>query len=411
MGIQLDPPGAEGAQWDNMVTRPGGVPVGQGPNENEYFSPDAAKNAIKNLSKDEIDAVLEGDLFLSPIGTQLKLVMHSSPTNLVQTQLDNLDPSSPTIPLIKKFIEISENLLRQGNIIAAQGTQGAKKQIEGMAEANKDGFAPLTAVEQQKQAEGVTAGIGALNADDITARKTKLDKAYSEGASALANVQTSSNKWLAGNAYVEFLVNYWEMLLMLKESKIVDSRIEIAGIEMFMELAKNAADAIMDRAHEAFVMKIVSAVMAAVNIVVIAVTTAVSVAMTMRMKAEQKQTVKDSDSPGGTREMTKAEVRLHNKKLEGSWYGTMTMQSIQQGLTNSTKVIDNIVGAIQELNMAKYEALKEMLVAYRQMAQMQFDKSAEAFKSNSELITQVIQQIDQIRAKLQEAIVAMYKKS
>jgi len=140
------------------------------------------------------------------------------------------------------------------------------------------------------------------------------------------------------------------------------------GMNLVLELARATADVIMELAKINQMVHIVTAVMSAVAIVV---------------------------SIGG----------LGISFSKG--FGTSAIDigsMIGQLGAQLEKMATAAVQAATDLTIAEKEGKKEVLQAYRQIAQHQMDKAGEAFKADAEQINALIQALDKIRDGLQQAI-------
>lgn len=370
--ISLNPPDASGDPYSNNVTRPGGVPLGGG-----GVNPNTVLNKILGYSQtDTMESAAPADVkaFLAGFNIGIQLFQNSlSPEQQIQLQTDNLDPANPAASIIMKYVKLSDDALKAGNLAGTSVT---------------------TTELRDTQATNNVQG--------------------TENAAATEKTHATSpkgNPWLAGNAYTQFVVSYFALVAILKDMKAIDSQLEIQGMQQVYDLAKQTAETIMAAAKERAMMHIMEAVIAGVSTAVTLGLTAVSVAQTSKMAVEKDGALDPRDSSGTKTFETKADAQKYNRDLAGGKLGTVT---IQQGylpaLQTGSKTMDSIVQAIFELKAAYYDALKEILQAYRTIAQQQMDRASDSFKSESDLITQVIQQLDQMRQKLFEAIAASLRR-
>jgi hypothetical protein len=209
------------------------------------------------------------------------------------------------------------------------------------------------------------------------------------------------NAWFAGTPYVAFLTYYQEMLRALMEMKEVDGKTQVTSMNMMVELAEDTAEAILDAAETRFWEHIAMAIVDGASACMTMVLTFASVAAMAKQKPEVE--VKPTKGGAGVKAqkgMTVEEVKQYNLK----WQRISTLfEGASRASQSAEKSINNVIQGVMELKAAQYEAQKEMLQTFRQVQQTQADRSLELFRQNSELITQLIQQIDQMRSKIIEA--------
>lgn len=380
--FQLPPPPPGSDQWgENPVKRVKGPAFGEGDNTIPGLVDSSSPTKTGTLSFDQLQS-LEGEAL--ELGTQLGLTFAFSIESAKQEALNQigLNPGSPAIPILRNFISLADDMLKKGDLHSALGAQAAEEYLEQISPTERGKTRNTSAV----------AGPG--NAD-------------AAAAAARVSYVVVGNPWLRGNAYTAFLVNYAEMLRILKQAKEADGKIQLAGMAMFMELAHNTADTIMEAAKEKQMMYIAQAVCAAVTIAITIGTTAASCIQTSRMKAEVASS--PSTQSKGEMKAEVAQIKLRNEKLQGGLGGVNFWQAMQQVGISSGKFTDSLLSAIFEPIIAKYEALKELLSAWRQMAQQQQEHSGDSFKQETDTIAATIQALDQMRAKLQEAIANSFK--
>ena len=376
--LGLPPPKSSGDQYANLVSRPGGPPLGEG--DNTVKKGTAKATGEPSSIQDVLEEIKLAEANLPPelLGLNFGISMKSIGI-MAQNQLDTLDPTNPSVPILLKYIQIVQNFeLASGDLVGALGTQGAQKLAERQKIAVGDNDAKVAGA-ANVQANAATANdpVGAANVQ----------------SSAVAATSSAANPWLSGNSYVAFQINYWLMLKALKEMKEVEGKTQVASLDMMVELAKDTAEAILDAAETRFWEHIAMAIVDAVSVGITIGFTVASVASTMKMKAE----VGDADGSGF--KSSKA-IKVRNMKLQAISQG---FEGLSRATQSAEKSADNIIQGVLELKAAQYDALKEILQTYRQMQQMQADRALESFKQNTEMIAQLIQQLDQMRSKIMEA--------
>lgn len=376
----LTPPNSSGDPFSKLATDVNGVPIGD--------KPDTAKIISQFLGYSEKDTIGSAlDEILDLVG-QLNAATGVSMSD-VQNYLNTLDPTQPNLPPIRALLIISERALEAGKIGGLQfSVQQATNpdadaalisgQVDAVAEKasdeaeNKQTTAAANTVagsEDEADAKTRAANASALIATDIEAARDNVNTPTTN--ISLNFNTTGGNKWLAGNVYVAFLVEFMELQRILMQNKVVQGQVELQGMNLTVELAKTTADMIMDIAKTNQMIHIVTAVMAAVSIVASAVA--------LGMSAGGKLTFEQSTM-----------VTTMSSQLE-----KMTTAALQ---------------AATDITIAEKEGRKEVLQAYRTIAQQQTEKSAEAFKASTDAIVSLLQVLDKIRDGLQQAVAASLRK-
>lgn len=248
LNISLPPPGQGGndEQYSQLaVNLRTNKPVGQDPDDP---GPDSSKAFNANLTAvfgDDIDSLEEAQDITNKLNINLQLGGSIKKAEAaMQEELDTLDPSNPRVPILGKYIDICDKLL------------------EG------------------KSIPGVTFAVG----EDIDGTYLQID-ADGVGAPAAAAAPTThlsgkvgGNPWLAGNAYVTFLINFITLAKLMMQNKAVESKAELASITMMFELGNLAASQIRKAGENAAEMHRVAAITAAITAGVTALTTTISAA-------------------------------------------------------------------------------------------------------------------------------------
>lgn len=409
--IGLVAPKEVGKQYMDPVTRPLGAPLGEG----DDGSPQGLKGSPKaqEVFKDTLESVSSTDASLSPevLGFNLAIGLQGFQV-LAQQQIDNLDPASPAIVLLPRLAQVYQNmLLNAGDLVGAQGAFGASKLViehkisqgetaSDISGLKTDGKSEITGAPATNEDIKVnTSGLKANGKDvDIGAPPTNEEVTNAFAAAVAETPGTGKIAWMAGTSYTAFLVNYWEMMSILKEMKALDGKIQIEGMNMMVQLAKDTADAIMDAAETRFWEHIAMAIVDGVSAGVTVAMTAASVGFTMKMKAEMDTDVKQKG--GTTKTVTADEIKVSNIKWQAMAAGA---GGLGQATGSAEKAIDNVIQGAMELEASKYDAIKEVLQAFRQVMQMQADRAQDSFNKNSDLIKELLNQLDQMGAKIQEA--------
>ncbi|MBA3816317.1 MAG: hypothetical protein H0X29_07330 [Parachlamydiaceae bacterium] len=125
---------------------------------------------------------------------------------------------------------------------------------------------------------------------------------------------------------------------------------------------------------------------------------------------QHKVEVNPSDGkPSIVRE--KADVQTANQARSAEiqkW--SMIGNSSREVLNQSAKSVEEFMKAGLEIEKAQADALKAIYETIARLISHGMDKASEGFKANHDLLAQLIQQLDSIRAKLQEAISASLRK-
>lgn len=107
---------------------------------------------------------------------------------------------------------------------------------------------------------------------------------------------------------------------------------------------------------------------------------------------------------------TAAEVKADNavRKINADT-AQMKWQGLQQFSTKIGESAKEFLSAGLELKKAEAESLKEIFATISRMISHGMERASASVDANSQMITQTLQQLDQIRAKLQEAISTSYR--
>lgn len=523
LDMSLPPPSGDGEQYNNLVVKAKtNKPVGDG----DDFP--ALDKTIKAVFGDDIDSLEEAQDLASRFN--LNLQIGKSLTNAkatMQEELDNLDPSNPRVPILGKYIDVCDKLL------------------EG------------------KSIPGVNFAIG-LNIDGSTFVEMDIDK-VGVAAAPKTNITgtVGGNPWLAGNAYVNFMVTFMTLAKLMMLNMAVESKAEVASLGMMFELGNLAAKQIITSGEQAAEMHKIAGITAAISAATTGITTLASAKgmwknrmrpepteaqsfqkinangkppnlnneyhprldangkplMTAKPKYIQTEdgTVYRNEPPpkykswrpnengkfsapvdkyghpyldrgatplepsnprtgfvnpsadaagikgvhrpgsaadvsqrnmdnGGGGERPPVDSKMspsyeqqkvqskpaanpddpdekfvvteksdihHDNELRSQAYQKYSMfgQSARDFSSQTTKSVEEFMKIELEIKKAQAEALKEIFSTLSRLASHALDRASEGLKSNNELFAQLIQQLDSIRAKLQEAINAALKKS
>lgn len=409
--IGLVAPKEVGKQYMDPVTRPLGKPLGEGDEDAQGLK---GSPRAQEIFKDTLEAISTTDASLSPeaLGFNLAIGLLGF-QNIAQQQIDNLDPASPAIILLPRFAQAYQNLLLSaGDLVGAQGAFGASKLVIDHKIAQGETAGDISGLKTDGKSGIAGAGNEDLktNNSDLktnghTSEDTKTNNSdlKTDGITNEEVTTPGGNPWMAGTSYTAFLVNYWEMLSILKEMKELDGKIQVEGMNMMVQLAKDAAEAILNAAETRFWEHIAMAIVDGVSAGVTVAMTVVSVGAQTRMKAEVDTDVQVKGGPakGGTTKTVKAEqIKVNNMKWQAVSAGAA---GLGQASGSMEKAVNNVIQGVMELEAAQYDALKEVLQAYRQVMQMQADRGQDSFNKNTDLIKELIQQIDRMGQVIQEA--------
>ncbi len=219
-----------------------------------------------------------------------------------------------------------------------------------------------------------------------------LDKAV-DGLSAgnAADVATvniirpsGGNPWLAGNAFLQFQLAFNDLQRILMMNTVVQGRVELAGMKMNVDLAKQTSDAIMAIARMNMMVHIATAVMSAASM-------AISIGGLAGGSIAAR-----GNTPG-------AQGRA-GPFNETQW-------NVAGGMgAGLEKTSTSIVQAMTSTLIAEKEGMKEILQAYRTISQHIMDKATEAVRNNQDLISQLLQTKDKMVDSTQQAVAAALRK-
>jgi hypothetical protein len=419
--FNLLPPSPAGDSYTDLVTNIKGEPLGRASavaNLSIYFG-----YSDKDTAGNALDEVIS-------LGSQLNLAILSNLTSdtAIQTYLNTLDPTMPTLPPIKAFLLIAERSLQQGKIGGFQlAFIESKNHVQGKEEllrelilndddtttkkSKKEGSGKIgntsTFKNSEEEEEKANLGLGNIQTTSETSDQNPNNSGYGytplsdnlkghintqaaisndnskiieEGrANVVANEShyianlgkaTGGNPWLTGNAYTLFLGEFMEMQRTLMFNKIVQGKVELISMKMIVEIARTTADIIMDIAKINQMIHIVTAVIAGVALVL---------------------------SIGGLAYGTIGQIKGDLMALDR---GTMVGQ-MGASLEHMSTAITQ---AATDIEIAELEGLKEILQTYQQLQQHILQKAGEAFKASEDQIQELLQTLDKIRDGLQQAI-------
>jgi len=435
--LNLSPPGSEKGMHGSILIN--GKP-------DPLLGGSGAATLVAHLGysdKDTIGSALDEILEMAA-QLNISIMVNLKGDEAVIAYLGSFDPSLPTLQPLKAFLKIAEKALEKGiiggNVLGTtskeQGAasndaaevvkegiiyskdfkdqkdsvtsarEGEQEDINGrgansdLEKANKD----LPKTSYQTEAMETQYGIGILDKnfnkhletqdkisnvikDGIEAGRTNAARELTSAEVTLGKAE-GGNKWLQGNVYVTFLLVFMELQRILMQNKVVQGGVELAGMNLVVELAKTTADMIMDIAKMNQMIHIVTAVMSGVAIVFSVGGIALSSGLA------QKGAFKAGlvDSP-------KAKAN------------SLDMGGVVGGLGASfEKMATAATQAATDITIAEKEGYKEVLQAYRQLAQHQMDKAGESMRSSEDQIQQLLQGLDKIRDGLEQAIAASLRK-
>lgn len=438
--LTLKPPGSEGAQYSQLATNLQGVPIGS-VGKDTNTSTETLTHLLGYSNQDTIGSALDEIVSLA---SQLNISFLSSAQgtdDTIQTHLNTLDPTAPSLPPIRALLIISERSLAAGKIgttqldptsISAHTTDqilqsnpdaiptpsggGHKKstlvdpnsvQAEDRDSSTDDSLLSPNSRQQSTmqtkangnlalnqnldlnadpnadidQNEGAETSMANPETKNTTTAPTKnQNTAISTSTSAsqvtstnLGQVASKGNPWLSGNVYVGFLIVFMQMQRIMMKNKVVQGQIELNSMNLVTQLAQTTSDLIMNVAKQNQMIHITTAVMSGV-----------SIAVTVGGLAYGAM----SSSPGALE--------------RGSAIGSMGSQL--EKLTTAS------MQAATDISIATQEGRKEVLSAYRQIAQTQMQKAGDAFKTSADAIVQLLQTLDKIRDGLEQAVSASLRR-
>lgn len=328
------------------------------------------------------------------------------------------DPNDTMTPAMASEIEgllsISSNYNVAINILAGQGLNenGIQLQFDIMDPSNPQ--VPIITVLYNISKDGMGIDSIKVNQDALRDAQNADGATGADGTEGATGVKSSGNAWLAGSAYVVFLICFMEMMEALKNAKIASGQKETFDMAMVFQYGKDLGKAIEDVANKQFMMHVAAACAAGIALA-ISVVSAAQIA-----SAGAKMADSSFQEPAPPKGASEAEMKQYNAAKEfhenSSGY-TKAYQSMQYwqtmgGIAQSmTQFVTNLTQALIDIPVAKLEALKELIQALKTIMQHMMEKASDQFKANTDMIAQLIQLLDSIRQKLQEAIKSLLSKS
>lgn len=264
MFMGLLPPTSMGAGYDNMVVNIKGTPLGEEP------SGEVIAKMLGFSDKDTIGSALNEVIEMAnKLNVAITISGNSSIDQTINAYLNNADPTQPGLPPIKSMLITLQRDLQAGKLGDVQ--INVKKETE----TKNAVFSYTETVDQHPYSLN-----NQVLLDDEKVRKEISDDAKANidiGRQINANANFSTptisfgkgeggNPWLAGNAYVTFLVSFMEMQRTLMQSKVVQGNIELTAMDMTYQLAKETAHMIKKIAEMNQMIHITQAVMAGVSL-------------------------------------------------------------------------------------------------------------------------------------------------
>jgi hypothetical protein len=412
--MNLTPPGAIGEGFGNLAVDLKGVPIGETP------SGKAIATLLGYSDTDTIGPALDDIVKMAAnLNIGIMISGNGSIDHTINVYLNTIDPTKPGLPPIKALLVLLERDLAAGKIGDVQINVVKDGKSKDISSVNKHintraNYGKAPEIDKTKDAkfsyesttkddipppvmgDGLDVDMDVIKAmanntkDNLDIGRDVTARADGTRATVSVGQGVGGNPWLSGNAYVTFLMVFMEMQRMLMQNKVVQGNIELAGMNMTVELAKARADLIMEIAKQNQMIHIVTAVMSAVSI-------GISVfGLVGAGKAASKTT---PDAAGKWSPFSKT--------------GGLTMESwttVGQMGAAFEKLATSITQAATDINIAAKEGRKEVLQAYGALVQRIMEKAGEAFKSQEDMIQQLIQTLDKIRDNLQQAIAGSLRK-
>lgn len=159
----------------------------------------------------------------------------------VQKQLDEASPDNPDIPLIANLLQYAQGA-SVTDILDALSTFAASSTVDETA-------IDATAVTAESQG---SLSFDATKSSSITALSASsgIESLAASATATTATTATSStkNSWFGASAYVAFLITFIDMARMLMQNKMAEGKLQIESANAMFSLAKDTAQAIMDKA-------------------------------------------------------------------------------------------------------------------------------------------------------------------
>lgn len=392
--FKLPAPGENGAAWGKLAKDIHGVPIGD----------NAAGNTLAIhlgfSDKDTIGSALD-EVYAIASQLNITFINQASFEQGLQTYLDNVDPTNPTLAPIRALLIASDNELKSG-VVGGVDVVAQKKLLPDNTNVSDDvGY----------NSGKILSGDVYVNVrNSLDDNLDKLDQANNDvgndivtarnlnsapGAQVIFGATVGGNPWLAGNVYVAFLIAFIDLQRLMMKNKVVQGTIELASMNMITELAKSSADAIMAIAKTNQMIHIATACMSAASICVTVGSMVGGAVAAARTK------ITPSTEAGKPPVVTQGKAAF---LTEAQWnsVGLMAPQAEKMGTAASQAATD--------VSIAQKEGLKEMINSYKTIAERQMSKSAEIFKDSTDAITKLLQDLDKIRSDLSQAVAAALRK-
>lgn len=207
--IILPPPDASGTPYDHQTRL---VPLGTG--EGGVPPPPVTENLYK-LFNDDVDTLQEVQSATNDLNVNLQLggTLQAAEAQL-RDQLATLEPSNPQVPIIMKYVECLDELMKGGTVPGLQiginlNPDGSVQYIQMSTDHVED-------------------------SESVKAARALVD------TSAVGEVKT--NRWLQGNAFIAFLVAFMELMRLFMQNKMIQTQVETAAMALMKEMGQTMHD-------------------------------------------------------------------------------------------------------------------------------------------------------------------------
>lgn len=380
----LAPPTNFDPAYGSLVINAKGTPLGDAP------SGEVIAKMFGFSDKDSMGSALDEIVQMADKLNVAITITGSSVEHTINVYLNNVDPAKPDLPPIKNLLEVLQRDLQAGKIGNVQinvatpktdsnapGPNGPINQKDAVPsyEEVPDDYTYSLSPQDLKDDETLRAKMSKDAQDNINiGRQLNVNANFSTPSISFGH-GVGGNSWFAGNAYVTFLVSFMELQRILMQSKVVQGNIELAAMNLTVQMAKETSDLIKDIAKLNMINHIVAGVMAGVSIVF---------------------------SCGG--------MYMGAKGIGGKAGYAEMGQMVNSLGTSLDKMTTSFTAAATDLATADKEGAKEVQQSIRQLITRQMEKSGDAFKSQEDMIQQLLQTLDKIRDGLMQAIAAALRK-
>lgn len=197
--VILPPPDPSGSQYSDMATL-------------KPYSSAPVKEGMKVLFGHNVDTLQQAEQIADSMNINLQLggSIQSAKVEM-QQQLNTLDPSSPKVPILLKYVEVCEQLLQGGGIPGIEMSVTLKPD-------------------------------GTLSYLQIDADNVKDSEAVTTAKADVTPQVAFGNRWLVGNAAVAYRTEFIKLMRILMQNKAIKGKIENTSMALLKEMASVMKD-------------------------------------------------------------------------------------------------------------------------------------------------------------------------